>query len=74
MAFTMHSHSGQFCPSHAKDQLEDVVLHAIKLGFKTMGLSEHMPRTQLCDLYPDEVRFWCLFSFFYFLYTQESHS
>ncbi|KLU81960.1 histidinol-phosphatase [Magnaporthiopsis poae ATCC 64411] len=55
MAFTMHSHSGQFCPSHAKDQLEDVILHAIKLGFKTMGLSEHMPRTQLCDLYPDEI-------------------
>ncbi|KAL8382854.1 hypothetical protein RB595_006568 [Gaeumannomyces hyphopodioides] len=55
MAFTMHSHSGQFCPGHAKDQLEDVILHAIELGFKTMGLSEHMPRTRLCDLYPDEV-------------------
>lgn len=55
MAFTMHSHSGQFCPGHAKDQLEDVILHAISVGYKTMGLSEHMPRTQLCDLYPEEV-------------------
>ncbi|KAL8298573.1 hypothetical protein RB597_006656 [Gaeumannomyces tritici] len=55
MAFTMHSHSGQFCPGHAKDQLEDIVLHAIELGYKTMGLTEHMPRTHLCDLYPDEL-------------------
>ncbi|EHA52082.1 hypothetical protein MCOR27_005214 [Pyricularia oryzae] len=55
MAFTMHSHSGQFCPGHAKDQLEDVILHAISIGYKTMGLSEHMPRTQLCDLYPEEL-------------------
>ncbi|KAL2266997.1 hypothetical protein VTJ83DRAFT_4274 [Remersonia thermophila] len=55
MAFTMHSHSGQFCPGHAKDQLEDIVQHAIKLGFKTMGLSEHMPRTDVADLYPEEL-------------------
>ena len=55
MAFTMHSHSGQFCPGHAKDQLEDIVLHAIKIGYKTIGLTEHMPRTDLGDLYPEEV-------------------
>ncbi|KAK3319355.1 polymerase/histidinol phosphatase-like protein [Apodospora peruviana] len=55
MAFTMHSHSGQFCPGHAKDQLEDVVKHAISIGYKTMGLTEHMPRTELEDLYPDEL-------------------
>lgn len=55
MAFTMHSHSGQFCPGHAKDQLEDVIKHAISVGYKTIGLTEHMPRTQLSDLYPEEL-------------------
>lgn len=55
MAFTMHSHSGQFCPGHAKDQLEVVVQHAISIGYKTMGLTEHMPRTGLEDLYPEEL-------------------
>ncbi|ROW05361.1 hypothetical protein VSDG_00344 [Cytospora chrysosperma] len=55
MAFTMHSHSGQFCPGHAKDQLEQVVQHAISIGYKTMALTEHMPRTGLEDLYPEEL-------------------
>lgn len=55
MAFTMHSHSGQFCPGHAKDQLEDIIKHAISIGYKTMGLTEHMPRTGLEDLYPEEL-------------------
>ncbi|UNI16624.1 Histidinol-phosphatase [Purpureocillium takamizusanense] len=55
MAFTMHSHSGQFCPGHAVDQLEDIVRHAISIGFKTMGLSEHMPRYEERDLYPEEL-------------------
>lgn len=54
MAFTMHSHSGQFCPGHAEDQLEDIILHAIKVGYKTIGLTEHMPRTHVTDLYPEE--------------------
>lgn len=54
MAFTMHSHSGQFCPGHAKDQLEDIIKHAISVGYKTMGLTEHMPRFDLDDLYPEE--------------------
>ncbi|OTA95281.1 hypothetical protein M434DRAFT_393857 [Hypoxylon sp. CO27-5] len=55
MAFTMHSHSGQFCPGHAKDQLEDIIKHAISIGYTTMGLTEHMPRTSLDDLYPEEL-------------------
>ncbi|ROV94355.1 hypothetical protein VPNG_09385 [Cytospora leucostoma] len=55
MAFTMHSHSGQFCPGHAKDQLEQIVQHAISIGYKTMALTEHMPRTGLEDLYPEEL-------------------
>ncbi|KID99558.1 histidinol-phosphatase, partial [Metarhizium majus ARSEF 297] len=50
----MHSHSGQFCPGHAVDQLEGIIQHAIALGFKTMGLSEHMPRYEERDLYPEE--------------------
>jgi histidinol-phosphatase (PHP family) len=56
MAFTMHSHSGQFCPGHAKDQLEEVVLRAISLKMTVMSLTEHMPRTDPKDLYPEEVR------------------
>lgn len=51
----MHSHSGQFCPGHAQDQLEEVIKHAISVGYKTIGLTEHMPRTDLEDLYPEEV-------------------
>ncbi|KJZ72996.1 hypothetical protein HIM_07568 [Hirsutella minnesotensis 3608] len=54
MAFTMHSHSGQFCPGHAVDQLEDIIRHAISVGYKTMGLTEHMPRYHERDLYPEE--------------------
>ncbi|KAF9881737.1 histidinol phosphate phosphatase HisJ family protein [Colletotrichum karsti] len=55
MAFTMHSHSGQFCPGHAKDQLEAIIQHAISIGYKTMGLTEHMPRLETSDLYPEEL-------------------
>lgn len=55
MAFTMHSHSGQFCPGHAVDQLEDILKHAISIGYKTIGLTEHMPRYHERDLYPEEV-------------------
>ncbi|EFQ30713.1 histidinol phosphate phosphatase HisJ family protein [Colletotrichum graminicola M1.001] len=55
MAFTMHSHSGQFCPGHAKDQLEAIIQHAISIGYKTMGLTEHMPRLDITDLYPEEL-------------------
>ena len=55
MAFTMHSHSGQFCPGHAKDELEAIIQHAISVGFQTIGLTEHMPRLALSDLYPEEV-------------------
>ncbi|KAL2755207.1 hypothetical protein ACRALDRAFT_1064909 [Sodiomyces alcalophilus JCM 7366] len=56
MAFTLHSHSGQFCPGHAKDELEDIVKHAISIGFETMGLTEHMPRLAVADLYPEELK------------------
>jgi histidinol-phosphatase (PHP family) len=57
MAFSMHSHSGQFCPGHAKDQLEEIVQTAISCGFETFALTEHMPRNSDKDLYPEEVEF-----------------
>jgi len=55
MAFSMHSHSGQFCPGHAKDSLEEVVQTAISKGMQTFALTEHMPRTSDEDRYPEEV-------------------
>ncbi|KAH7130970.1 Polymerase/histidinol phosphatase-like protein [Dactylonectria macrodidyma] len=55
MVFTMHSHSGQFCPGHAKDQLEDILKHAISIGYTTIGFTEHMPRYEKRDLYPEEL-------------------
>jgi len=51
-----HSHSGQFC-RHAKDDLEEIILRAIEIGFKTFGLSEHAPRYRLEDLFPEEVSY-----------------
>ncbi|ODA81169.1 hypothetical protein RJ55_04133 [Drechmeria coniospora] len=51
----MHCHSGQFCPGHAVDQLEDIIRHAISVGFETIGLTEHMPRYEEQDLYPEEL-------------------
>jgi len=56
MAFSMHSHSGQFCPGHAKDSLEEIILRAISLKMHLLALTEHMPRDQEKDLYPEEVR------------------
>ncbi|WVQ85416.1 hypothetical protein IAT38_007581 [Cryptococcus sp. DSM 104549] len=53
MPHSHHSHSGQFC-RHAKDNLENVVLEAIRQGFEVFGLSEHAPRWRLEDLFPEE--------------------
>ena len=54
MPFTHHSHSGEFC-KHAHDTLEEVVKVAIQKGMKVLALTEHMPRDQPEDLYPEEV-------------------
>jgi len=54
MPFSHHSHSGQFC-RHASGTLEEVVLVAIRQGFELYGLTEHVPRYRLEDLYPEEV-------------------
>ncbi|KAI9678215.1 MAG: histidinolphosphatase [Caeruleum heppii] len=53
MPFSHHSHSGQFC-AHAKDTLEEVVQIAIKRKLHTIGVTEHMPRENSYDLYPEE--------------------
>lgn len=55
MPFSHHSHSGQFCPGHAKNGLEEVIQTAIAKKFQVFCLTEHMPRSQE-DLYPEEVR------------------
>lgn len=70
MPFSHHSHSGQFC-KHAKGTLEEVVQEAIRQKFRVYGLTEHVPRYRVEDLYPEEV---CIHSdslaiislFFYF--------
>lgn len=54
MPFSHHSHSGQFCPGHAQDSLEDVVTTAISKGLHVFALTEHMPRHD-DDLYPEEI-------------------
>ncbi len=47
-------HSGQFC-NHAKDTLEEMIQAYIDRGFKTVGISEHMPPFSDAFLYPDEI-------------------
>lgn len=54
MPFSHHSHSGQFCPGHAQDSLEDIIQAAISSGMQTLALTEHMPRHDI-DRYPEEV-------------------
>jgi len=54
MPFSLHSHSGQFC-HHAKDTLESMVQTAISRRMRVYALTEHMPRDQIEDLYPEEV-------------------
>jgi histidinol-phosphatase (PHP family) len=54
MPFSHHSHSGQFCPGHAQNSLEDVVRTAISKKMQVFCLTEHMPRNKE-DFYPEEV-------------------
>jgi len=35
-------HSGQYC-NHAEDLLEDIIQKYIQLGFKKVGITEHIP-------------------------------
>ncbi|KAJ5890807.1 uncharacterized protein N7473_007035 [Penicillium subrubescens] len=54
MPFSHHSHSGQFCPGHAKDSLEEVIQTAISKKMQVFCLTEHMPREEV-DFYPEEI-------------------
>jgi histidinol-phosphatase (PHP family) len=40
---------------HAKDTLEEMIQEAIRRGMKVFALTEHAPRDQMVDLYPEEV-------------------
>ncbi|KAF8693882.1 ABC transporter, partial [Rhizoctonia solani] len=54
MKASHHSHSGQFC-KHAVGTLEEVVKAAIERDFQVFGLTEHVPRYRVEDLYPEEL-------------------
>ncbi|CAO3644327.1 unnamed protein product [Cunninghamella echinulata] len=58
MPYSFHSHSGQFC-HHGYGELEQVIQQAIKKGFKIYGLTEHMPRYEYKELYPEEIEAQC---------------
>eukprot|EP00835_Amoeboradix_gromovi_P006532 NODE_788_length_4230_cov_0.560881.p2 type:complete len:290 gc:universal NODE_788_length_4230_cov_0.560881:993-124(-) len=52
--FSFHGfHSGKFC-LHARDTLEEMVEEAYQKGGKVIGITEHMPRYRIQDLYPEE--------------------
>ncbi|PIE75306.1 MAG: histidinol phosphatase [Deltaproteobacteria bacterium] len=54
MLVSLHGgHSGQFC-THASDNLEEMVLRYIELGFTHVGISEHMPSPYSEFMYDDE--------------------
>jgi histidinol-phosphatase (PHP family) len=54
MSHSHHSHSGQFCPGHAANTLEECIQTAISRNLTVFGLSEHMPR-HFVDMYPEEL-------------------
>ena len=47
-------HSGEFC-CHARDSLEDIIQTYMDKGFKTVGITEHIPPVSDKFLYPDEI-------------------
>lgn len=54
MPFSHHSHSGEFCPGHANNTLEEMIQTAIAKKMQVFAVTEHMPREDR-DLYPEEV-------------------
>lgn len=50
---SVHSHSGQYC-GHGHGTVRESVRRAVELGFTVFGLSEHMSRSRMQDLYPEE--------------------
>jgi histidinol-phosphatase (PHP family) len=53
MPFSHHSHSGQFCPGHARNALEEMLRTALAKRMSVFALTEHMPRHEV-DFYPEE--------------------
>lgn len=54
MPFSHHTHSGQFCPGHASNTLEEMIQAAIAKRMELFALTEHMPRHDE-DRYPEEI-------------------
>lgn len=54
MPFSHHSHSGQFCPGHASNTLEETIRTAVAKRMEVFALTEHMPRHDE-DRYPEEI-------------------
>ena len=54
MPFSHHSHSGQFCPEHARNTLEEMIKTAVAQRFRVFACTEHMPRHE-DDFYPGEL-------------------
>ena len=46
-------HSGQFC-DHAEGSLREILEAAVRFGYQTFGVTEHVPRTDPQFLYPNE--------------------
>jgi histidinol-phosphatase (PHP family) len=53
MPFSHHSHSGEFCPGHARNGLEEMVQTAMSKRMSVFAVTEHMPRHKE-DFYPEE--------------------
>jgi len=47
-------HSGEFC-DHADGTLREMLTAAVRYGYHTFGVSEHVPRCESRFLYPEEV-------------------
>jgi histidinol-phosphatase (PHP family) len=47
-------HSGEFC-CHAEDRLADIIEQYIRMGFRQVGITEHIPPVHDRFLYPEEI-------------------
>lgn len=47
-------HSGEFC-DHAEGTLREMLDAAVRFGYHTFGVSEHVPRVEERFLYPEEI-------------------
>ena len=47
-------HSGEYC-CHAEDRLADIIEKYIQMGFRQVGITEHIPPVHPKFLYPEEI-------------------